>query len=201
MSESSEIGTSQYPQAPQGERLVSLVPGLTRSIEHAGGYSSTIYETPQYPKYGLAKFIPPTRLAWGVNLDGEERGFIEMKKVTGVKLNDVWDLDPRIAADMDVLLAGALAMGMDNLDLTTGVRRIPDIINSSGFINIVIGTTDVNPQQQPYIIDTYPSSLQRDYERETWKHALAILSGDSNRFPYPSTHRKLDEFYSSPQLA
>lgn len=152
------------------------------------------------PRYGMARFIPPTRLAWGVNLSGRERGFIIMKKVTGDKIDYAWNIDTEVATALDELLASAIAMGIDNLNLEMGERKIPDIINRPGFTNIIIGNTDVNQRVQPYIIDTYPASLGKDDSRETWDKALKVLGSRSNGFWYDRTRRALENFFQTPQL-
>jgi hypothetical protein len=152
------------------------------------------------PKYGLTRFIPQTRLAWGRSLSGEERGFIVMKKIKGEMIYDMWDIGHHFAGELDELFTKAIMMGENNLNLEERERKIPDIINGGGFINVMIGTTDVNPIAQSYIVDTYPSSTARDYKLETWDEALRCLERQPNGFSFDNTRRALDIFFQSPQL-
>ncbi len=154
------------------------------------------------PKYSLTEFIPKTQLAWGKEnpLLQQESGFIVMEKVEGQRIQDVWELDSNLAKQLDLLLSRSLILGLHNLNVQKGVRRIPDIINALGFINIIVGATPGDPEIRPYLIDTYPASVGIDSNYGVWKEALEWLRTQSNGYEYASTQEQMRIFFKSPQL-
>ena len=151
-------------------------------------------------EYGLYRFIPPVQLVWGKNKQGVNRGYVLMKKVIGQDIYHYYNIDNAVATQLDELISISIRMGQDNLDLFFRERRIPDIINGSGFINIMIGTIDSNLQSKPYLVDTYPAKTWSDYEITTWNFAINDLSRRCNGFSFDRTKIALRSFLKSPQL-
>ncbi len=167
-------------------------------IEEVGGALEILSD----PSNGLAYSIPDTSLQWGRSHPylTQERGFIVMKKVEGQEIQKIHVLDSHLASRLDCLLSSVLLFGMNNLNERKRERTIPDIIASTGFINIVIGTTDEDDETKPYIIDTYPASVSLDYLRSTWLYAIRCLKGKSHDFEFPQTTEAMKMFFRSPQL-
>jgi hypothetical protein len=151
-------------------------------------------------QYGLSKFIPSTQLVWGKNAEGIERGFILMKRVSGKEIWNIYDIERPIAKQLDELISKSLEMGRENLDMNLGVRKIPDILDGFGFINIVVGKTDPNGPTRPYFIDTYPIKTRRDYDKKIWELAVRDLSLKSKGYPFERTRKSIKNFFNGSTL-
>lgn len=105
-------------------------------------------------RYDLARFIPPFGFVWGLNEDGEERGFIVMKKVREIPMDDAAIVDNLIPKQMDELLAACVTM-----ECKTNCVITPDVLGITLLKNIIYGTIDGNVNPQPYLIDIHPAAM------------------------------------------
>lgn len=147
------------------------------------------------PANRLARYIPTAELAWGRNRSGQERGFIAMARVQGKDIARVLTIEPDMAAQLDDLLAAAVALGKAHSNPARGLWQLPDLVDYPRFINVVLGTTPDNPVEQPYMVDTYPPLVQAIYGRAAWDGALNRLSAQAEDYPFEQARTALDDLF------
>jgi len=200
----SNIYTSDYDKTILIKEIIHLRPHndfiLQYSIDDFIADVGSTHDVLLNSQYGLSVYIPPTQLVWGINEDGVERGYILMNKVYGHSIHNLFNINSTIAAQLDELISISLNIGQDNLDIHNWERRIPDIINSGGFINIMIGSIEPNQHSHPYLVDTYPAKTWCDYDGDIWREAIRNLSMRCGGFTFDRTEIALNSFLESPQL-
>ncbi len=162
--------------------------------------------------YGLGKFIPYINSVWGLNDEGQERGFLVTKRVFGENIEDVTNISLEIAEELDKFLSLSLVVASITLR-NTDMVILPDIsfvsysdsCKSAGLINIVIGKTDSDTREHVYLVDLYPLKDEKERfdhwdvnsEKIKWEKIIENLSKLSKEYNFPETRQALGNWVAS----
>lgn len=117
-------------------------------------------------EHGFEKFIPAIQPVWGKDENGEENGFLVMKRVRGVDIEDLEEISPRIASELDIFISKYFGVTLGAM-ISGGDIISPDISQSTGsglaLCNIMIGKVPGDKKKHVYLIDLYPTKTKKIY--------------------------------------
>lgn len=115
---------------------------------------------------GFDKFIPKTEFVWAKDDDGKEKGFLLMKKVKGKEVEDLEEMSPEIARELDIFLSNYFKVESETLMLGGDIIS-PDIWDFAegglSLNNIIVGKTSGDKEEHVYLVDLYPTKGGKDY--------------------------------------
>lgn len=116
---------------------------------------------------GFNRFIPKTEFIWGKDEDGKEKGFLLMKKVKGKEIEDLEEISPRIARELDIFLSEYFAIQSETM-MSGGDIIVPDIprfTQKKGIllVNLMVGKVAGDKEDHVYLVDLYPTKRTRIY--------------------------------------
>lgn len=119
---------------------------------------------------GFKKFIPEVQPVWGKNEDGKERGFLLMKKVKGKEIEDLEEISPRIAKELDIFISEYFAIQSETI-MSGGDIIVPDIsrFTEKGIllVDLIVGKVTGDKEDHVYLVDLYPTKRNRSYYQRT----------------------------------
>lgn len=149
------------------------------------------------PDFPFSVYVPPTLCVWGRNAEGEEKGFIIMKRVIGESIEEMQNIPLGIAGKLDKLLASVSAC--IPMPVTIDIAKMS--ASPAHFHNIVIGSLDNGPIQ-PYYVDTYPLRMHKlpstldlaKIKRQKWDECMEDLKARSNGYPYTLAEQQFNRY-------
>src|SRR3989338_4348338 len=159
-------------------------------------------------KNGFEKFIPETQPVWGKDENGEEKGFLLMKRVRGIDIEDLEKMSLRIANELDIFLSKYFEVESEAI-VSGGNIISPDIIDltegGSSLINIMIGKVYGDKEEHVYLIDLYPMEGNKNYYKKVnlekmkreWLTVLDNLSAKTEGgYDFPISKAALEKYLS-----
>ena len=157
-------------------------------------------------EHGFEKFIPALEPVWAKDEDGEEKGFLIMKRVRGVDIEDLEKMSPRIAKEFDIFLSKHFEIESEAFK-SGGDIISPDILGLTEtgpmLSNLMVGKVSGDKEEHVYLVDLYPMKGSKDYflntslekENEIWASVISDLeSRASGRYDFLSSRSAFKKY-------
>lgn len=158
---------------------------------------------------GFNKFIPEVQPVWGKDENGEEKGFLVMKRVRGIDIEDLEKISLRIANELDIFISKSFEIESESLMSGEDIIS-PDILATTesgpSLANIMIGKVSGDKEEHVYLIDLYPMKGYINYfkkknlarEEKMWLMVLDNLSAKTESgHDFPLSNAALKKYLAA----